>query len=332
MSASSSSLMGFVTDLRAFYGLAFMVGLLAESGGPATQAMLADILPEEQRTEGFGVLRVAINLAVTIGPAIGGLLASYSYIYLFIIDAITSLITAGIVFVQLPETMPAPSAEQSEQTLLEGIGGYIQVLKDNLYMAFIFVSALAVLVYMQMNTTLSVYLRDVYQVPPQGYGYILSLNAAMVVLFQFWITRRISKYPPMLMMSLGALLYAVGFAMYGFFATYALFLFAMVIITIGEMIASPVSQAIAAGFAPADMRGRYLAIFGFAWLVPSAIGPLGAGLIMDNFDPRWVWYLCGLLGLTASLGYMFLNRVSSERIQVELASGSQTSPIESASD
>ena len=314
MSATSSLLMMFVNDLRLFYGIAFMVGLLADAGGPAGQAMLADILPEKQRAEGFGVLRVAINLAVTIGPAVGGLLASYSYLYLFIIDAITSLITAAIVFTRLPETRPAPTEAQPEQTLLQGLRGYFQVLKDRAYMAFIFVSALAVIVYMQMNTTLSVYLRDVHQIPPQGYGYILSLNAGMVVVLQFWISRRVSKRPPMLMMAFGTLFYAVGFAMYGFVASFALFLLAMVVITIGEMITSPTAQALAAGFAPESMRGRYLAVFGFAWLVPSAIGPLGAGLIMDNFDPRWVWYLCGLLASASTIGYLMLQGKARQRI------------------
>lgn len=314
MSAGSSLLMGFVTELRWFYALAFLVGLLADSGGPATQAMLADMLPEKQRAEGFGVLRIVANLAVTIGPAIGGLLAGYSYLYLFIIDAITSLITAAIVFIRLPETRPALAEDQPEQSLLEGLGGYRKVLKDRLYIAFILVSILAILVYMQMNSTLSVYLRDFHHVPPQGFGLILSLNAAMVVLFQFWITRRISKFQPMLLMAFGTLFYAVGFALYGFVASYALFLLAMVIITIGEMITSPTAQALAASFAPEAMRGRYLAVFGLAWLVPTATGPLAAGLIMDNFDPRWVWYLGGLLALSSAIGYLFLIGPSRQRM------------------
>lgn len=332
MSAGSSLLMGFVTELRWFYALAFLVGLLAETGGPARQAMLADILPEKQRSEGFGVLRVVINLAVTIGPAIGGLLASYSYLYLFIIDAITSLITAVIVFARLPETRPEPSEAEGEQSLLAGISGYFLVLKDRLYMAFIFISILGVVVYMQMNSTLSVYLRDIHQVPPQGYGYLLSLNAAMVVLFQFWITRRISKRPPMLMMALGTLFYAIGFAMYGFVASYALFILAMVIITIGEMISSPVAQALAAGFAPEDIRGRYLAVFGLAWLVPSAVGPLGAGLIMENIGPNWVWYLCGLLASASVAGYLLLYNLDRQRISVQPEPAAPALPADSSND
>ena len=317
MSASSSLLMGFVTELRWFYVLAFLVGLLADAGGPAQQAMLADMLPEKKRSEGFGMLRVVANLAVTIGPAVGGLLAGYSYIYLFVIDAISSLVTAVIVYLRLPETLPAPAEDQPEPSLLKGLSGYGLVLKDRLYMAFIFVSALSILVYMQMNTTLSVFLRDIHQVPPQGYGYILSLNAAIVVVFQFWISRRTASRQPMLMMAVGTLFYALGFALYGFVASFSLFLVAIVIITIGEMIVSPVGQALAASFAPEDMRGRYLAVFGFAWLIPAATGPLGAGLIMDNFDPRWVWYLGGMLCLISAIGYLALHGIGRGRFAAQ---------------
>ena len=51
---------------------------------------------------------------------------------------------------------------------------------------------------------------------------------AMVVLFQFAITRRIAKYPPMLVMAFGSMLYAIGLAMYGWVSEYSLFLLAMV--------------------------------------------------------------------------------------------------------
>jgi MFS family permease len=167
---------------------------------------------------------------------------------------------------------------------------------------------LMTLVYMQMNTTLSVYLRDTHGVPEQGFGYILSMNAAMVVLFQFGVTRWIAKYRPLVTMAVGTLLYAIGFGMYGAVSTFALFLVAMVVITIGEMMTAPTSQALVAQLAPEDMRGRYMAVFGFTWVIPSAVGPLLAGLVMDNADPRWVWYAAGLVGLAAAGAFALLQR------------------------
>jgi MFS family permease len=304
----SSVLMGLVSSLQAFYILALLVGIFTDTGGPAHQAMVADLLPMEKRAQGYGIIRVAFNLSVTIGPAIGGFIAARSYLMLFITDAIISLVTAFIVFVAMPETKPEKAPGTQQESLMGTFKGYFQVLRDTVFVMFIGVSILMVLVYMNMNTTLGVYLRDSHGVPESGYGFILSLNALMVVLFQFTITRRIEDKPPLTMMALGTLLYAIGFGMYGFVSTYFLFVLAMVIITIGEMIVAPVSQAIVAQFAPEDMRGRYMAIFGFSWGIPFAIGPLLAGLIMDNGDPHWLWYIAGIIGFIAVAGYLLLQR------------------------
>jgi MFS family permease len=64
--------MGFIEDWDLFYALAFLTGFVSNFGGPAVQAMLADILPADQRPDGFGVLRVSMNLAATIGPPSAG--------------------------------------------------------------------------------------------------------------------------------------------------------------------------------------------------------------------------------------------------------------------
>ena len=307
-SALTSLLMGLVNTIELFFVSALVVGLFANAGGPAQQAMVADLLPEEKRAQGFGILRVVANLAVTIGPAIGGLLATRSYLLLFICDAVASSITAGIVALAIRETKPAPREGETEQTMAQTFGGYGDVLRDATFVLFIGACVLMILVYMQMNSTLAVYLRDTHSVFEQGFGYILSLNAAMVVLFQFAVTRWIARYRPLIIMAVGTLLYAIGFGMYGFVSTYVFFLVAMIIITIGEMLTAPTSQALVAQLAPEDMRGRYMAVFGFAWVIPVAVGPLLAGLIMDNADPRWVWYAAGLVGLAAAGAFALLQR------------------------
>ena len=306
MSALSSLLMGVVNELELFFVVVLVVGVLSEAGGPAQQAMVADLLPEKQRAQGFGILRVVVNLAVTIGPVIGGLLASRSYMLLFAADAVTSLITAFVVYFVLQETrLPVPEGEPQE-SMSQTFRGYFHVLRDAAFGWFLVASVLMVLVYMQMNTTLAVYLRDSHGVTEQGFGYILSLNALMVVLFQFSITRRIQKYRPLVVMSVGTLLYALGFALYGFVSLYVFFLMAMAIITIGEMLVSPVGQAIVARLAPEDMRGRYMAVYGFSWVIPAAVGPLLAGIVMDNYNPDWVWYFAGILGVVAAAAYFWM--------------------------
>ena len=222
-SSFSTLVMGFVSAFEVFFIVAIFVGILAETAGPARQAMIADMLPEEKRAQGYGIFRVAFNLSVVIGPAIGGLLAARSYLALFIADAVISLIAAVLVSRLIPETKPKASPDAPQESLAGSFGGYLRVLRDTAFMLFLGASLLMALVYMNMNTTLGVYLRDTHSIPEAGYGWILSLNAAMVVLFQFSITRRIENLPPMLMMAVGSALYAIGFAMYGFVSAYWLF-------------------------------------------------------------------------------------------------------------
>jgi MFS family permease len=306
--AVSTLLMGFIESLETFYVLAVLVGLLSEVGGPAYQAAMADILPEEQRASGFGMIRVIFNLAVVIGPAIGGLLASKSYLLLFIADAVASGITTLIVLFFLPETRPQRIGHQKHESIAQTFGGYAIPLKDATFMFFILACMLQGFVYTQMGSTLGVYLRDSHGVAEQGYGLLLSLNAAMVVVMQFWITRRIEKRPAFLVMVIGTMLYAIGFGLYGPATTMTWFVIAMIVLTVGEMLVAPVMQALVARMAPEDMRGRYMAVFGFAFVPPSALAPLAAGVVMDNYDPRWVWYAAAIIGTLSAAMFLRLHR------------------------
>jgi MFS family permease len=108
-------------------------------------------------------------------------------------------------------------------------------------------------------------------------------------------------------MALGTLFYMVGFTLFGVFTTYILFVVNIIIITIGEMLVVPTSQALVAGFAPEDKRGRYMAIFGLSWAIPSTIGPGAAGYIIDNFNPNLLWYIGGILCAVSAFGYYALH-------------------------
>ncbi len=304
-SGLTSLLMGFIGSYATFFILAIVVGLFSNFGGPAQQAMMADLLPLEQRAQGFGILRVVANLAIVIGPALGGLFIGYSYMIVFVADAILSSITALIVYWKLPETAP----DLEVQSFQETFQGYKVVLRHTAFMLFMLTGILLRLTAMQMSSTLAVYLRDSYGIPPRNFGYLLSLNALLVVLLQFSITRRTVKYPPLLVMAAGAMLYAVGYGMFGLVATYGWFIVAVVILTFGEMFTAPTGQALVAEFAPEAMRGRYMAVYEFSWVIPAAIGPLLAGLVMDNTDPRFVWYAAFIVGMTAACLFVLLWRL-----------------------
>jgi MFS family permease len=161
-------------------------------------------------------------------------------------------------------------------------------------------------VMIQMLSTLSVYMRDVHSFPNKYYGYILSLNASMVVLMQFWISRKMEKLPPLTGIIIGAVFATIGYTMFGFIESIWMFALAMAILTVGEMIIDPLSQALAAKFAPAEMRGRYMAALHFSLSLSNLVTPYLAGLVIDNYEPRWIWYTCGIIGSMAILGFTIL--------------------------
>src|SRR3990172_9440162 len=269
-SAVSSVPMGLVNVYAVFFPLVIAVGLLSDVAWPAQSAMIADMLPEDQR----------------------------------------------------PETMPERSPEAKSESLAQTFRGYLKALADGSFVSFLFISIIMNLVYIQLYSTFSVYLRDVHGIPTQGYGFLMSMNATLVVLTQFSITRWTKRYPAMIMLALGSAFYLTGFTMFGFVSAYAFFAIGMLLVTVGEMIVMPVAQALVARLAPADMRGRYMATFSLAWTIPAAVGPIAAGVILDNFNPDLVWYLSGFLETFAVAGFLLLHL----RLRMRLASQSIPKP------
>ena len=307
-SALSALTLGSVNRLGWLFPAAALVGLFSEVGGPAHAAMIADILPKAQRQEGFGILRVVGNMAWLVGPTVGGFVARTSFFALFVIDAAISCVVALLFYLFMPETRPAPHERHVEEGFLDTFRNYRIVLADKAFVAYLVAAVLMGMVYIQMYNSLSVYLRDTHGIEPQGYGVLLTSSAIIVICFQFWTMRVIKMRPQFLMMAVGTLFYLIGFGMFGVVTAYWLFVVAVVVITVGEMIVMPTSQTLAAGFARTDMRGRYMAVFGLSVSLPATIGPLAAGVVLDNYHPNLLWYLSVLFCAISAGGFFALHR------------------------
>lgn len=309
LSALSSLSLGLADSLQVMYPLIVVVGLLASMANPAHEAMLADILPEAKRQEGYGILRAVFNFAWIFGTALGGFIADYSFFALFVIDAVVSCLAAILFFRLLPETKPKAreAADQKETSFWRTVIGYRVVLRDVAFLGFIVSGMLALVVYIQQYGSFAVYLNTTHGIDSKGYGIILAITGLEVVLFQFWISRLIRYRPPFLMMMLGAVIFAVGVFLYGIVSGFVMFVVAAVIVCLGEMFYFPTSQVVIAGFAPQEMRGRYMAMAGLISLVPNIVGPWTAGYILDRFDPHLLWYIGGFFCLFSALGYLVLH-------------------------
>jgi len=312
-SAVSSLAMAFANQLYIFYSIAAIIGLFSNMGAPARQAMVADILPQHQRAEGFGTLRVGNNMAWVIGPMIGGFLAKYSFSLLFIIDIISSLITAVIVFLFLAETKPEFSEKHKEEGFIETFKGYKVVIRDKKYIFFLLITSLMLISYRQCYAPLSVFMNKVHGFTAGNFGLLISINAVLVVIFQLPISRKIKKYPPYIVLVIGTILLLVGLLLFSVGNEYYWFISAMLFITLAELLLIPVGQSLAASFAPEDMRGRYMGINTISWTLPAAVAPLIAGGIMDNFNPLLLWYVSAFICFIAGSGYFVMHNINKKR-------------------
>ena len=319
-SALSSLSLGLAWDIKILYFLIVIVGLLSRIANPAYDAMLADILPKTKQQEGFGITRVAFNFAWIFGTALGGLIATRSFLALFLIDTFLSVLLLLILYGYLPETQPHRHDEKKQEPFLKTLAGYRFVLRDLAYMFFTLAGMVSLIVYQQQYGSLAVYLRDIHHISSQHYGVMLAVAGLEVVLFQIWISRTIRKYPPFLMMGFGTLFFMIGFMLIGFVQGVFLFTLCIILITIGEMITFPTNRVIATRFAPAEMRGRYMAIYDLGWAFPATLGPAAAGWILDNYYPDLLWYLGGILCAVSAASfyvlYLWLGR--QERFAAEL--------------
>jgi MFS family permease len=92
---------------------------------------------------------------------------------------------------------------------------------------------------------------------------------------------------------------ALGNGFWGFWAS-------MVIMTIGELILIPTATTFVADLAPAEMRGRYMSIYGLTWGIATGVGPVLGGFLNDNLGPITIWIGAFIIGMAGTAGFLFL--------------------------
>lgn len=296
--ADTYAAFAIILGVNGFFSPIFRVG---------SDAMLADLIPMGQRADAFALIRMARNIGVATGPAVGGFVLAKSYnIGLF--GAAAGLILYGLMLLVLArETIP-PEATAEKTGLLERLRGYWIALKDRPFMglvgAFTMVQMTAAMVWI----LLSVHVKANFGLSEQLYGWLPTTNALMVVFFQVWITRATRRFEPTRVMRWGALFYIIAPLIIAFSQGFWGFWLAMVMMTFGELIVVPRTSAMVANLAPVDMRGRYMGLYGLTWNVAAGISPLMGGFLGDQFGIRAPWFGAAVMGALAVIAFWKLHR------------------------
>lgn len=303
LSALSFMLLYAAVGLPAIVACTFLAGLTGGIYHPAIGALLADIIPPAQHVRAYAAIRAAANAGFACGAATGGVLAHYSFFWLFAGDALSTALYGCIALLWLPHGLRAAREKTARW------GESIQhILRDRPFKALWVSAFLAALVYAQFASTYSLHITRAglhfdafgFHIGPETvYGLLVGWNGAFVVLAELPLTAATLRFDPRRVMCLGYILVGVGFAMNALAHSIFALWIAMTIFTFGEMISAPMTSAQVARFAPERMRGRYMGALGLSWNIAGIFGPL-IGFRLLARDPLLVWLLCGALGLGAA--------------------------------
>ncbi|HDI11876.1 MAG TPA: MFS transporter, partial [Candidatus Acetothermia bacterium] len=279
------------------YILVRLTGALAM---PAISAMVADLVPADRRNEGYGILRAGTNLGWGAGPAVGGYLAVvYPYHVLFAFTTLASLLSLALALA---------FARESQCQREEGVGirALLETFTDRHFIPFVGLSLPVLVVGGQLVSTLSVFVVDRLGYPEAAFGGMLTLNGFLVAVLQYPLAVLLQRWPRLVGLVAGSLLYGFGYVLFGWLHTYGWLLGIMVVITLGEMLFAPTSSAVVADLAPPARRGRYMGAFGLAESFGWSAGPFLGGILLDLFpeDPRSMWGIISSLSLVAAVGFI----------------------------
>jgi MFS family permease len=302
----------FMSQVHTYLGFAVLMVVMGASN-PLYQigadAMLADLIKSEKRTNAYAIVRMVNNAGIAIGPAVGGFLASKSYTYAFLGAATGMLIYSLLLFFRAHETLSRTYAS-GDARVWEGVEGYGKVFRDRPYIIFASLVGVGLIAPSMLWSLMAVYTKQNYNLPENLFGWLPTTNALMCVLVQLFVTRITRRFRPLPVAAFGMLTYALGVGSVALMKSFWGFWASMVFMTFGELILIPTVSKYIADVAPIEMRGRYMSFYWFAWAIARGSAPLIGGYLNDTIAPRAIWLGGLIIGLASTIGLFLYSRLT----------------------
>jgi len=312
----------FVT---AVWQVAILVAIESAFGWPlfqtASNAMIADLLPPEQRSEAFSVNRVAMNVGVVIGPAAAGLALGWGVTFreLFLAAAAGCALMIALMLVWIRESRPASALKPHLHTDSAGRSGYRIVLHDRWFLVFCLVAVLPLFCIGNFGSIYSVYITSYLGVPYGEWGALLALNALVVAVVQYPLVRATRFRNRMILLAIASALLAAGIGGSAFAAGLWSLVVLIVVLSVGETLLAPVAAAEVSDLAPEAVRGRYMGVWTIVWNGGAALGPAFGGWAMDAFGGRQAFAILLVIGLAGAGLFLLLARGWRGRLEARRA-------------
>ncbi|MEV0807068.1 MFS transporter [Micromonospora sp. NPDC050200] len=312
--------LGFARPLWAVATGALLLGLFAEAARPAFGAMMIDVVPAKDRLRAFSLNYWAINLGFACAAMLAGLAAQAGYLLLFVVDAVTTVVTALIIFAKVKETRRA-SAVPARPAGAAPAGALRTILSDRVFLGFVALNLFAALVFLQHISMLPIAMGD-SGLTPATYGSVIALNGVLIVVGQLFVPRLIKGRSRSHVLALASLVMGVGFGLTAFADAAWFYGLTVLIWTLGEMLNSPSNATLIAELSPDELRGRYQGAFSLSWQIAGAVAPVLGGLVRERAGNTELWLGCAAIGALMAVAHL-VSGPARERRAVQLRPATQ---------
>lgn len=287
----------------------FLMSVTVECLRPANTASVALYARPENVTRSFSLNRMAVNLGFSIGPALGGLLASIAYEWLFIADGVTC-IAAGLFFYFYfrgkRRNPPAPAAATATDFEPQPTRSPYQDLR---FLAFVLFTTCYAIIFFQFFTTLPLYYRQAYGLSESMIGLLLGFNGLLVFLFEMIVIHLIGQRPPFRwLVVLGTLLCGVSYALLNVATGMVVLFVAMVLVTFSEIFAMPFMITYTINRAGEKHRGAYIGLYTLAYSVAFILAPYLGTHLVAGYGFTTLWWAAGIASVPTALGFLAVMR------------------------
>ncbi len=269
-------------------GMFFLI-FIADSYRPAVFVAIDVYSKPENKTRSMALLRLAINLGFSIGPLIGGIIiARINYASLFWVDGLTCIIAAIALFVLLK-----PKAVAKEETktpvVIEGVSPY----RNPHYMLLFVIMVLSSITFVQYFSVMPLYWEADYLLTEDNIGWLMFINGAIIVVFEMPLVSWLEKINISKTMAVfwGGVFLGVSFLVVNLTTGIWILVVGMILMTIGEMIASPFASTLALQMSPKGRKGSYMALFSMSFSISHMVGHNGGMNLANTFGYDITWYI-----------------------------------------
>lgn len=304
-------LLQFITGFWMWCVSIFIMMIVVDAFRPAMFVALRAYSKPENRTRSLTLIRLAINLGFTAGPAIGGwIILVLGYTGLFWVDGVTCLVAVAVLLWALnPRRV---RAEKEEEEVKDPKSAY----SDGLYWVFFIGLVLFGIAFLQYFSSLPVYYKEAYQLNEAQIGLILGINGLIIFIFEMPLIKYLESKTinSLKYVLLGSILLGLSFLVLNLFDWMGILIVGMLLMTVGEMLTFPFSNAFAMQRSERGKQGQYLAMYSMSFSVANIFGHNAGMQVADRFGFELTWYMITALAVIGCLlFYWVIRKYDSEK-------------------